>query len=52
MKSRKVEWAGHIAYIGEKSIYDLVEKYEGKRLFVSPSRRRKDNIKKDFKEIG
>jgi len=30
----------------------LVGKHEGKTLTGSPSRRREDNIKTDFKEIG
>jgi hypothetical protein len=42
-----VEWAGHVAYIGEKRNAQmiLVGKYEGKRILGSPSRRREDNIK-------
>jgi hypothetical protein len=38
---------------GKRNIYrDFVGKYEGKRLFLRPSRRGKGNINTDLKEIG
>jgi len=46
IKSRRMKWAGHIAYIGERrGIYKvLVGKPEGKRRLGRPRRRWEDNI--------
>jgi len=53
---RRVRWAGHVAYVGEKRDVQvcrvLVEKPEGKGLLGRPRRRGEDNIKMDLQEVG
>jgi hypothetical protein len=40
IKSRRMRWAGHVAHMGEMSIYRvLVGRPEGKRLLGRPRRR-------------
>jgi hypothetical protein len=54
IKSKSMNWAGHVAQIGEKrnTYRILVGKVEGQRLLGRPRRRRLDNIKMDHREIG
>jgi hypothetical protein len=54
IKLRRIRWAGHLAYMGERrGIYRvLVGKPEGKRLFGRPRCRWADNIKMDLQEVG
>jgi len=53
MKSRRMRWAGHVAYIGERrGVYRvLVWKPEGKRPLGRSRPRREDNIKIDIQEV-
>jgi hypothetical protein len=46
IKSRRMRWAGHVAYMGERrGVHGvLVRKPEGKRLLGRPKHRWKDNI--------
>jgi hypothetical protein len=45
IKSRRMEWAGHVARKGEKNAYKiLVGKPDGKRPLGIPRRRWEDNI--------
>ena len=52
VKSRQMGWAGHVGE--DRGVHRvLVEKPEGKRpLGGGPRRRREDNIKIDFQEVG
>jgi hypothetical protein len=54
VKSRRMRWAGHVARMGEETkVYKvLVGKPEGKRPLGRPSRRWKDGIRMDLREIG
>jgi hypothetical protein len=54
IKSRRMRWAGHVAWMGEKrNMYRLlVGKPEGKRPLGRPRCRWMDNIKMDLLEIG
>jgi hypothetical protein len=54
IKSRRMRWAGHVARMGEgRGVYRvLVGRPEGKRPLGRPTRRWKDNIKMDVREIG
>ena len=54
VKSRRMRWAGHVAYMGEgRGVYRvLVGKPEGKRPLGGPRRRWEDNIKMDLQEVG
>jgi hypothetical protein len=54
IKSRRLSWAGHVAYMGEgRSVYRVsVGKPEGKRPVGRPRRRWEDIIKLDLREIG
>jgi hypothetical protein len=54
IKSRRMRWAGHVSYMGErKGVYRvLVEKPEGKRPLGRPRRRWDDNIKMDLQGVG
>jgi hypothetical protein len=54
IKSRRIRWAGHVAYMGEgRGVYRvLVGKPEGKSPLGRPRRRWVDNIKMDLREIG
>jgi hypothetical protein len=49
IKSRRMQWAGHVARIGEKknAYRILVGKPEGKRPLGTPRRKCVDNIKMD-----
>jgi hypothetical protein len=53
MKSRRVRWAGHEAFMWEKrnACRILMGKLEGKGLLWKHRRRCEDNIKLDLKEI-
>jgi len=53
IKSRKMRWAGHVAFMGEsRSVYRvLVGKPEGKRPLGRLRRRWKDNIKMDLRKV-
>jgi hypothetical protein len=53
IKSRRMRWAGHVAYMGERTgLYRvLVGKPEGKRPFGRPRLRWEDNIKMDLQEV-
>ena len=53
IKSRRMRWAGHVAYMGEsRDVYRvLVGKPEGTRLLVR-ARRRWEVIKMDLQEVG
>jgi hypothetical protein len=54
IKSRRMRWAGHVAWIGEgRGVYRaLVGKPKGERPLERPSRRWEDNIKMDLQEVG
>jgi hypothetical protein len=54
IKSRRMRWAGHVAWMGEKrNVYRLlVGKPEGKRPLGRPRHRWMDNIKMDLLEKG
>jgi hypothetical protein len=54
IKSRRMRWAGHVAWMGEgRGMYRvLVGKPEGKRPLGSPRRSWEDNIKMDLQEVG
>jgi hypothetical protein len=54
IKSRKMRWAVHVACMGEmRNAYKvLVAKSELKTQFGRLGRRRKSNIRMDFREIG
>jgi len=53
IKSRRMRWAGHVAYIGEINAYSImVGKHKGKRPIGRPRRRWEDNIRMDGMEIG
>jgi hypothetical protein len=54
IKSRRMGWAGHVAYMGEeRGVYRvLVGKPEGKRPLGRPRRKWVDNIRKDLQEVG
>jgi hypothetical protein len=53
IKSRKMRWVGHVAYMGEgRGVYRvLVGRPEGERPLRRPRRRWEDNIKMDVREI-
>jgi hypothetical protein len=52
IKSRRMRWAGHVAYMGERrGVYRfLVGKPEGKRPLGRSRHRREDNIKMHLQE--
>jgi hypothetical protein len=54
IKSRKMRWAGHMAYMGveRKVCRVLVGKPEGKRPLERPRHRWEDGIRMDLREIG
>jgi len=54
IKSRRMRWAGHVARMcEERGVYRvLVGKPEGKRPLGRPRRRRVDNIRMDFQDVG
>jgi hypothetical protein len=54
IKSRRINWAGHVACMGEKrGIYRvLVGKPGGKRSLGRPRHRWEDNIKMGLQEVG
>ena len=54
IKSRRMRWAGHVAYMGEESgVYRvLVGKMEGRRPLGRPRRRWVDNIRMNIQEVG
>jgi len=48
-----MRWAGHVARMGEESVYwVLVGKPEGKRLLGRPRCRWVDDIRTDLQEVG
>ena len=53
IKSRRIKWAGHVAYMGDsKCLYRvLVGKPEGKRLLGISRSRWEDNSKMDLQEV-
>jgi len=54
IKSRRMRWAGHVAFMGDRRgvFRVLVGKPEGKRPLGRPRRRGEDNIKMDLQEVG
>jgi hypothetical protein len=54
IKSRRMNWAGHVARMGEKrNAYRLLDgKPEGKTPLERPRRRWMNNIKVDLGEVG
>jgi hypothetical protein len=54
MKSRRMRWTGHVAFMGEgRGVYRvLVGKPEEKRPLERPSLKWEDNIKMDLQEVG
>ena len=54
IKSRRIRWAGHMAFMGEeRELYRvLVGKPEGRRSQGRPRRRWVDNIRIDLQEVG
>ena len=53
-KSRRMNWMGHVARVGERrGVYRvLVGKPEGKKPLGRPRHRWEDNIKMDLQEVG
>jgi hypothetical protein len=53
IKSRRMRWMGHVAFMGEgRGVYRaLVRRPKGKRPLGRPRHRWEDNIKMDFREI-
>ena len=53
-RKSRMRWAGHVARMGEgRGVHKfLVGKPEGKRPLGRHRRRREDNIKMDFQEVG
>jgi hypothetical protein len=54
IKSRRMRWAGHVAYMGERrnACMVLVGKPEGKRPLGRPKHRWEDNTRMVLREIG
>ena len=54
VKSRRMRWAGHVAFMGEgRDVHRvLIGKPEGKGLLGRPRRRWEDNIKMNLQEVG
>jgi hypothetical protein len=54
MKSQRMRWAVHVAYVKEmrQEYKILVGKHEGKRPLGRPRYRWEDNIRMDLREIG
>jgi hypothetical protein len=54
IKSRRMRWAGQVAFMGEGRCLHrvLVRKPEGKRPLGRPKRKWEDNIKMDLQEVG
>jgi hypothetical protein len=54
IKSRRMRWAGHEAYMREgRNVYRvLVGKPERKRLLERPKRRWEDRMKMDLRDVG
>jgi len=54
IKSRRMRWAGHVAYMGERrGVYRfLVGKPEGKRPLGRPKLRCEDNVKVNLQGVG
>ena len=54
IKSRRMRWAGHVAYMGERrgGYIVFVGKPEGKSPLGRPRRIWEDNIKMDLQEVG
>jgi hypothetical protein len=54
IKSRRMRWVGHVAYMGEKrgAYRILVGRPEGRRPLERPRHRWEDNIKMDLQEVG
>ena len=54
IKSRRMEWAGHVVRMGEsRGVYKvLVRKPGGRRPFERPRHRYENNIKMDLREVG
>jgi hypothetical protein len=53
MKSKRMRWAGHVAYTGyEKRITIMVVKQEGKTSLGRPRYRWEDNIRRDLIGTG
>jgi len=54
IKSRKMRWTGHVAYMGDmRNMYNvLVGKSEGRRPLGRHRLRCEDNIGMDLREIG
>jgi len=53
IKSRRMEWAGHVVPMGEgRGVYRiLVRKPEGRRPLGKPRRRWEENIRIDLREV-
>jgi hypothetical protein len=53
IKSRRMRWAGHVAYMGEtRNVYNnMIGKLDGRRPLGSPRHRWEDNIRMDLREI-
>jgi hypothetical protein len=54
IKSRRLRWAGHVTFKGERrgAHRSLVGKPERRRLLGRPRHRWEDNIKMDLLEVG
>jgi hypothetical protein len=54
IKSRRMQWAGHVARMGEKrgAYRILVGRPEGRRQLGRPMRRWENNIKMDIQDVG
>jgi len=54
IKSRKIIWAGHVAYVEERrGVYRILEgRLEGRTALGRPRRRWENNIKKYLQEVG
>ena len=54
IKSRRMRWAGHVVYIGERRYVYIVSarKHEGKRPLGRPRHRWENNINMDIQKVG
>ena len=54
VKSRRMRWAGHVAFMGDGRVVHrvLVGKPEGKRSLGRHRRRWDDNMKMDLQKVG
>jgi hypothetical protein len=53
IKSRRMRWAGHVARMGKRNAYRILEeKSEGKKPLGRPRHRWEDNIRMDLRDMA